>query len=135
VAAFVAATAVATSAVVWDRHSSGHPQPRELEVRTVGVEVDPTSGIGRCPRARFVFSGVLLTNGSPGVVRLQWMRPDGGTTAARSVRVSDGQTEVRAELTFSVRGSKPLAGEAELRVLSPEDVSAKAAVRYTCPGS
>ena len=91
----VTAAVVVTGVVLWLRHSQGGPHP--LEVRTVRVEVDPPSGSATCPRGRFVFTATVVTNGSPGILRLQWVRPDGGATAPRDVTVVDGQTQIRAE--------------------------------------
>jgi eukaryotic-like serine/threonine-protein kinase len=132
-AALVSAAVAAMGVVLVLRHPQETPQ--RLEVRTVRVDVDPRSGTATCPRGRFVFTATVLTNGSPGTLRLQWVQPDGDTTAPREVTVEGGQTQIRAELPFTVRGPKPLVGAAELRVLGAPHVSARRAVRYTCPTS
>jgi hypothetical protein len=103
-----------------------------LEVTSLQVEVDPTSGTASCPEGDFVFTAVLSTNGSPGTLRLQWVQPDGVTTRTVGVEVGRGQLEVRAELPFSVRGTAPVEGSAEIRVLSPQPLSASRAMRYEC---
>lgn len=131
--AVVVAALGAVGAALWLHHGSEEPQASGLEVRTVRVEVDPASGAATCPRGRFVFTAVVVTNGSAGTLSLQWVRPDGGVTSVRAVAVSGGETQIRAELPFVVRGSTPLTGAAELRVVDPQARSARRAVRYTCP--
>jgi Protein kinase domain len=128
-AAIAVAAAVVATVVGWLMLK---PDPG-LQVTSIRVEVDPGSGAATCPRGSFVFTAVLRTNGSAGTLRLQWARPDGVTTSALPVEVKHGQREVHAQLPFTVRGNKPLTGDAEIRVLSPEARSASRSIRYDCP--
>jgi hypothetical protein len=132
VAGAIGAAVLTAGGGVWLRHPGEGEQAHGLEVRTVRVEVDPPSGAATCPHARFVFTAIVATNGSHGTLRLQWVRPDGEGTAVRAVEVIDGQTEIRAELPFTVRGPTPLQGTAELKVLSPQALSGRRVIRYTC---
>jgi hypothetical protein len=110
--------------------STGEP---ELRISSVRVQVEPSSGLTTCPVGEFVFTALLVTNGSSGNLRIQWVRPDGVTTPTMSVRVADGQRRLKAKLPFSVRGSTALKGTAEVRVLSPQSLSAGRSARYECP--
>ena len=100
---------------VWLR-SNADP---ELRISSVRVGVEPRSAVTRCPVGEFVFTAFLVTNGSSGTLRIQWIRPDGVTTSTRSVSVADGQRQIEAKLPFSVRGPEALTGTAEVRVLGP----------------
>jgi serine/threonine protein kinase len=124
-----AAILIAGGLTVWLR-STEEP---ELRISSIRVRVEPSSGVTTCPIGKFVFTAFLVTNGSSGNLRVQWVRPDGVTTPSMSVRVADGQRQIKAKLPFSVRGPTALKGTAELRVLSPQSLSAGRSARYECP--
>ena len=109
------------------------PGDPELQISSIRVYVHPSSGTTTCPLGKFVFTALLVTNGSAGNVRIQWVRPDGVTTPTMSVRVADGQRQIRAKLPFIVRGPTAFKGTAEVRVLGPQTLSALRAAHYDCP--
>ncbi|WP_341925456.1 serine/threonine-protein kinase [Nocardioides psychrotolerans] len=129
VGAAVAAAAVAALVAVVVLVS---PWDSPLEVTS--VEVEASTRQGTCPRAAFVFTGLVRTNGEAGTLTLQWTRPDGVPNAKRTVRVAAGQQRVSARLEFTMRGSRPLEGAAVLTVLRPDSVHDSALVGYTCRG-
>jgi hypothetical protein len=129
IGALAAALLLGGGLTVWLR-STAEP---ELRISSVRVRVEPSSGVTTCPLGTFMFTAVLVTNGSPGDLRIQWIRPDGVTTATMSVRVADGQRRIKAKLPFSVRGPTALTGTAQVRVLSPQSLSAGRSARYECP--
>jgi serine/threonine-protein kinase len=128
-AAFVALTAAAAVAV-WNR--SQPPPP--LAVTGVSVTGEPADGVGHCPRADFVFTARVVTNGEAGEVRYQWIKPDGEPSPIAITRVPAHTRAAVEVLDFSYSGNGTAAGSATLHLLAPADVySAPVAVSYRCP--
>lgn len=122
--------AVAAAAVAGLLVLGGGGTSPALTVSSPSVTVTAT---GACPAATYVFEGTLTSNGSAGVVRVRWTRPDGYLTAPVSITVPEGRRRVSARLRVEVRGQQPLSAPAVLHVLSPQALSATSApVRYSC---
>jgi serine/threonine-protein kinase len=128
VAGAVAVVAVAGLAAVLLRGGGDPAVP--LVVSAPEVTVATTGG---CPSATYVFDGGLSANGTTGVVRVQWTRPDGVLTDPVSIPVAAGQRHVTTRLRFTVTGRRPLTARALLHVLTPQQLTATSApIRYTC---
>jgi hypothetical protein len=106
----------------------------DLEVRRVALDVAPAA-TGTCPRAKFRFVATVTTNGAPGALAISWIRPDGVEVPAQSVTLVDDERSVRAEFTFTFRGSAPRSGRAVVRVDGDDQGSASRLVEYACPAS
>lgn len=94
--------------------------PEPLALGRITSTVAPAHGRGQCPSAQFEFTARLQTNGQPGDVRLQWLRPDRRLTDPVTLRAGESQRTLNAVLRFDVTGTRPLEGPAVLRVLAPE---------------
>jgi hypothetical protein len=126
--------AVVASVSGWRMLAS--PDSSPLAVDQVTVRSDPASGSGKCPSASFEFTATIATNGSPGLIKLQWTQPDGRTVGKRRVDVRAGQRQVTARLHFAVQGTRPLHGRAVLVVLAPAGVpNSGRDMSYVCAGS
>ncbi|MCU1594337.1 MAG: hypothetical protein JWO12_1729 [Frankiales bacterium] len=110
--------------------TGAHPA---LTVSDVRLTAEPANGVGHCPRARFLFLGVVATNGGAGSLRLQWTRPDGVLTAPESIKVGAGQRSVRVSLDLVVTGQRPVNGAAVLHLLAPDvrDTTLEG-IHYSC---
>jgi predicted Ser/Thr protein kinase len=105
-------------------------------VRVVGVRVDvqPSDGVAHCPRARFVFTATVTTNGRAGQIRYRWQEPNGSLAPEHTADVGDGARTARFVLRFSYVGSTPTHGVAMLQVAAPASVSsAPVSVDAVCP--
>lgn len=127
VAAAVVLGLGAATAVVAVRRSG------EVAVLGVTASVTPGGGLARCPRATFLFTGVIRTNGKAGTVRLRWTEPDGARTAETRLPAARGVRQLRAALRYEVTGAAAFTGAARLHVLAPRTVdSAPVPIRYDC---
>jgi hypothetical protein len=103
-------------------------------VAVQGAQVAVAPAVGHCPRAAYVFTGTILTDGKAGDITYEWIRPDGGTTAAQSASLPANVRQGTVRLQFSFQGSGSASGDAKLRVLTPVDLtSAPAHIEYLCP--
>jgi eukaryotic-like serine/threonine-protein kinase len=110
----------------------GASKPDPLAVSAVSVRA--STGAGTCPRATWTFTADIALNGSPGTLKLRWLRPDGVPTTQQTLPVASGERTARVELRFAVTGSRSLQGAASLQVLDPPQRRASSAViNYTCP--
>jgi len=105
-----------------------------LAVTAITTEVDPAGGVGHCPRATVTVRATIATNGAPGTVTYQWVRPDGSSSTAVRSAVRRGERGPTATLAVDYSGATAAGGVAALHVLSPADVySAPVRVGYACP--
>lgn len=103
-----------------------------LVVHSVAVTVSPMSAA--CPRAVYLFSASIITNGRSGDARFRWIRPDHVSTPSQTLHVSKGTEQVHAELRFTVTGAISTDVIATLELLSPTPMSARAfPARFVCP--
>jgi serine/threonine protein kinase len=110
----------------------GTSKPHPLAVSAVSVHA--SANVGSCPRATWSFNADITLNGSPGDLKLRWLRPDGVPTAAQTLAVASGMKTARVQLRFVVTGSRPLQGRATLQILDPTSPpAASPLIDYTCP--
>jgi hypothetical protein len=105
-----------------------------LTVTSLSVTTTPADRIGHCPSTVFAFRGTISTNGQAGVIRYNWVKPDGSLTPTGEVRVARGESRALVELDFAYNGNGSTTGTAALHVVGPADVySAPVPVKYQCP--
>lgn len=130
VGAAVAALVVAGAVYAVGDHDS--PTKAPLALTGITVSSDPPSGRISCPDNAITFTAEIATNAKAGTVRFQWTQPDGEKQAVSEVAVGAGQDTVEARLRVTVKGSRPLKGDAVITVLSPTALTARSGLRYTC---
>jgi hypothetical protein len=132
-AVIVAAVLVAV-AVVGFLGRSAPPGPPPLAVTGVTASTDPPDGAGRCPHAAVTLRATVATNGAPGTISYEWLRPDGRTAGAGRVVLRAGERSATVSLAVSYDGGTAAQGVAALHVVSPVDAySAPLRVSYSCP--
>jgi hypothetical protein len=76
----------------------------------------------------------LTTNGVPGTIRYEWLRPDGRRAGSGQVAVRGGQRSVTVTLAVDYEGNAPAQGADALHVTAPASVySEPLMVGYACP--
>jgi hypothetical protein len=76
--------------------------------------------------------GTLVTDGSAGSVRYQWVRSDGQTSEVLTQTIASGVTSTDVHLQWSVTGQGRLAATATLRVLDPAPTEGSGGFTYSC---
>jgi serine/threonine-protein kinase len=105
-----------------------------LAVTAITAAADPADGVGHCPAATITVHATVMTNGAPGTVRYEWLRPDGTAAPAGSVALRRGDRSAAVDLPLAYSGRVPAQGVAALHVLSPAGVySEPLRVSYDCP--
>jgi hypothetical protein len=128
------AAAVAAIAVAGARLLDVPPAPQPITVTAISATIDPPDGVGHCPAATVTVRATVTTNGAPGTIAYEWVRPDGGPTAAGRVTLREGQRAATVALPLAYSGRSPDQGVAALHVLSPAGVySAPLRIDYACP--
>jgi hypothetical protein len=61
---------------------------------------------------------------------VRWQRPDGTAGEVQTLHLRSGTVTARAELRFTVTGSRSFAGSARVQAA---DRTAAAPIRYSCP--
>ncbi len=123
--------ALGAAGIVVALSGGGKSKPPPLAVSSIAVRASALAG--RCPKAQWTFTADIATNGSPGLLRLRWQRPDGQQTPEQTVQLASGQTKEAVILRFTVTGSRSLSGAATLKVLSPPPQQASSPrVSYSC---
>jgi serine/threonine protein kinase len=106
------------------------PPRASLKVNSTAVRASMLTG--RCPRAQWIFTADLRTNGSAGMITFHWLRPDGKQTQEQTLHLVNGQTSQAVVLRFTVTGSRPLTGAATLQLTSPPRQASSPRVAYSC---
>lgn len=129
----VAVAAAAMAGYVAHRpHAVVTQIPQQFHVSTLKV-TGPTTAL-HCPTATLRIDAVVGLDGEAGVVRYDWLLPDGAISAPQSVAVLAGQTSASITLTYTLAGAGQRTGTAALHLLAPADVySAPVPVAYVCP--
>jgi hypothetical protein len=102
------------------------------QIRVTGVYAYQAGTFHSC-QAQVTVRGDIVTNGTAGTVRYQWVWPDGVTSAVTKARFAAGQDsrQVTAPWTFpSTENGANIS--AMLRVLEPDAKSAHARLFYLC---
>ncbi|MGI5126059.1 hypothetical protein ACQEVB_04510 [Pseudonocardia sp. CA-107938] len=119
------ATAAFVGLVVWLLLS----RPAPLQVTGTAVSVAEP---GTACDVTVDVVGTIDTNGQAGVVRYQWLRSDGTTSAVLVETVESGVTSVQVHLMWTLAGEGTYPARATLRVLAPDPGEAAAGFTYTC---
>ncbi len=101
--------------------SRGHGP--SLQLTDQHVDVAPVEAT--CPRATYVFTGVLALNGGAGSLVVRWLRPDGKLSSTSTVAVAHGTREQRVQLSFVLSGTTATDVAATLEILSPSTASVR----------
>jgi serine/threonine-protein kinase len=132
--AAIGVAAVALIAVAGALLLDAPPAPQPITVTAITAATDPSDGVGHCPAATVTVRATVTTNGSPGTIAYEWLRPDGGSAAAGRVTLRQGQRAATVALPLPYSGSAPAQGVAALHVVSPAGVySAPQRIAYACP--
>ncbi len=101
-------------------------------MKVTGVYAYQVGRLKNC-QAAVTVRGDIVTNGSSGTARYEWVRPDGMTSPVTTLSFGSGQTikAVRMTWTFPPSDNGELA-TAVLKVLSPNASSARAELFYDC---
>jgi hypothetical protein len=130
----LAGVLVGTVAVVAAVRLREPAAPPPLAVTAITAAVEPAGGSGHCPNALFTMRATITTNGAPGTITYQWIRPDGSLVAPNRVVVRGGDRAATVTLTQQYSGTTPAQGVAALHVISPVSVySEPLRVAYECP--
>ena len=135
-AAIAAAGVVAVVAIAMGgaRLLSAPAAAPPLAITAITAAADPPDGVGHCPAATVTVRATVTTNGVPGTISYEWVRPDGGPAAAGQVTLRQGQRATTVVLPLAFAGRAPAQGVAALHVLSPDGVySAPLRIGYVCP--
>ncbi|TMC05859.1 MAG: hypothetical protein E6J41_20710 [Chloroflexi bacterium] len=134
-AAGAAVLAVAIAAVAGVRLLQPSPAPAPpLAVTAVAAAADPADGAGHCPAATITLRATVTTNGAPGTLTYEWLRPDGGAASTGRVALRRGDRTATVQLPLAYSGAAAVQGVAALHVLSPAGVySRPLRVTYACP--
>ncbi|MFI1050687.1 hypothetical protein ACH4U3_33795 [Streptomyces griseoruber] len=97
-----------------------------------GVSAAAARGSTGCDATADVV-GVVRTDGHAGRLSYRWVRNDGTESDVLHATVAEGHREVRVHLLWTFQGQGHYAATAELRVLSPDGRTARAAFTYDCP--
>ena len=108
------------------------PVPR-LRVVDVSLVSSPQEFKGPCP-ATVSFQGKITVAGSPGQIRYQFVNEQGEATGQGSLQFdSVGTREVQTSRVIGTKGrAETYSGWEELRILSPQQYSARAPLRVEC---
>ncbi|MEJ2864796.1 hypothetical protein [Actinomycetospora flava] len=98
-------------------------------VRSIDVRADPAAA--SCDATVDVI-GTIVTDGSPGTLRYQWIRSDGQTSEVLAQTVASGVTSTQVRLQWTVTGQGWLDARATLRVLDPAPSEGVGRFTYTC---
>jgi hypothetical protein len=102
------------------------------QIRVTGVYAYQAGTFHSC-QARVTVRGAIVTNGTAGTVRYQWIWPDGVTSAVTNARFSAGQESRQITAPWTFPSSENGANiSAVLRVLEPDGKSARARLFYLC---
>ena len=105
-----------------------------VEVRSISVVTDP-GPVVNCPRADVVFLATIATNGEPGALSINWIRPDGTQPPTRQVEVFEGQRSVQTQVRYTFTGREAWSGRAVVLVGGDDSGTGKQTIRYVCPGA
>ena len=90
-----------------------------------GVVVSVDRSVGRCPQAKFIFTG-RVTAPRPGLaVTVEWIKLDGLKTAAEEVKPDGGVQTVERRLEYTYSGNQAVRGDVVLHMLAPVDISSQ----------
>jgi serine/threonine-protein kinase len=132
--AALGAAAVAGIAVAGALLLDVPPAPPPIAVTAITATTDPSSGIGHCPAATVTVRATVTTNGAPGTISYEWLRPDGGPAAGGRVTLRQGQRATTVAIPLAFTGGASAQGVAALHVVSPDGVySAPLRIGYVCP--
>ncbi|MGW5685615.1 hypothetical protein [Nonomuraea sp. NPDC003754] len=128
VSAAVLALVIAGAVLAWFSVRS----PADLVVQSATVSAPKTLGC----RKTATITGNLVTNGSGGSVRFQWLRSDRKEPIEQTETVPSGKTTHTVLLKWTVKGEATAKLTARLRVLSPvpqgQKIEDKATFTYKC---
>lgn len=126
--------AAAMAVVLVARAVEAPPATPPLAVTAITAAVEPIGGQVHCPHATVTLRATLATNGVPGTIRYEWLRPDGQPGETGRVTVRGGQHSTTVRLAVDYDGSKTAGGVGALHVVSPASVySEPLHVTYSCP--
>jgi len=107
---------------------------RSLAVTAITAGVDPVGGAVHCPQATVTLRATLATNGAPGTISYEWVRPDGRRTGGGQVGGPGRPARGDGHPGRRLRRQRAGARVGALHVISPASVySEPLAVTYTCP--
>jgi serine/threonine-protein kinase len=110
------------------------PPPEGLRIDAVAIATDPADGTGHCPHAVTTVRATITTNGGPGRIDYEWLRPDGTVTPGASTAPRPGSRRLTVTTSVVSDGTTPAAGVVALHVVGPADVySRPARITYSCP--
>ena len=132
IAALLVAVAIPLIWWVWPRPPVQVPEPADILPAGVVVSVDRS--VGRCPQAKFIFTG-RVTAPKPGVaVKVEWIKPEGLRTEAEEVVLGPGVQTVERRLEYTYSGNRTASGDVVLHVLAPVDLRSQPVhIDYQCP--
>jgi tRNA A-37 threonylcarbamoyl transferase component Bud32 len=132
--AALGAAAVAAIAIAGALLLQAPPAQQPIAVTAITAATDPSDGVGHCPAASVTVRATVTTNGAPGTIAYEWLRPDGGPVAPGRVTLRQGERAATVALPLAYSGRAPAQGVAALHVLSPAGVySAPLRIVYACP--
>jgi len=132
-AVLVSAVAAVAGVRVLQAPVAPAPEP-PLAVTAITAATDPAGGVGHCPAATITVHATVTTNGAPGTVTYEWLRPDGRSAAAGRLTLRRGERTATVDLPLAYSGAAPAQGVAALHVLSPASVySQPFRISYACP--
>lgn len=110
------------------------PAGPPLAVTAITASEDPAGGAVHCPHGTVTVRVTLATNGAPGTISYEWLRPDGQRVAPGRVVVRGGERAATVTLAVDYDGSAAAQGVAALHVVTPASVySEPVRVSYSCP--